>query len=148
MDVAKLKEDWIGLEFDSVEFEMKQEEMLAFAETVGEQHPRFTDSQHPDFQAPVTFTSKFIGRRAFPKGFPQLGSGPGFDAGKCVEVFLPIRPGDQLTARSHIADIYEKTGRSGPMLFIVHRMEFSNQEGERVSVVDWRRVTQPGRGEG
>ena len=39
MDVAKLKEDWIGLEFDSVEFEMKQEEMLAFAETVGEQHP-------------------------------------------------------------------------------------------------------------
>ena len=148
MDVEKLKEDWVGLEFDSVDFEMKQEEMLAFAETVGEQHPRFTDPEHPDFQAPVTFTSKFIGRRAFPKGFPKFGGGPGFDAGKCVDAFLPIRPGDRLTARSHIADIYEKTGRSGSMLFIVHRMEFSNQEGEPVSVVDWRRVIQPRRGEG
>ena len=143
MDVAKLKQDWVGLEFDTVEFEMKLEEMLAFSETGGEQHPRFTDPSHPDFQAPATFTSKFMGRRSFPQDFPQIGKGPGFDAGKCVEVFLPIRPGDRLTAKSHIADIYEKTGRSGPMLFIVHRMEFTNQDGERVSVVDWRRVLQP-----
>ena len=67
---------------------------------------------------------------------------------KCVEVYGPIRPDDKIIARSEIHDIYEKTGRSGSMLFIVHRMEFSNQKGEPVSVVDWRRVIQPRRGEG
>ncbi len=42
--------------------------------------------------------------------------------------------------RSEIHDVYEKTGRSGSMLFRVHRMTFSNQSGEVVSVVDWRMV--------
>lgn len=143
MDIEKLKEDWVGLEFDAVEFEMSGDEMVAWAETCGETAPRFTDPGHADFQAPAGFTSKLVGRRAFPKGFPQIGRGPGFDAGKCVEIHAPIRPGDVLTARSHIADIYPKTGRSGPMLFIVHRMTFHNQENELVSVVDWRRVLQP-----
>ena len=50
---------------------------------------------------------------------------------------------DRLTARSHIHDIYEKTGRSGQMVFIVHRMEFSNQREELVSIVDWRFVQRP-----
>ena len=40
-------------------------------------------------------------------------------------------------------DIYEKTGRSGLMVFIVHRMEFENQDGTPVSIVDWRLVRQP-----
>ena len=30
------------------------------------------------------------------------------------------------------------------MLFIVHRMEFSNQRGEPVSIVDWRMVQRAG----
>lgn len=143
MEIEKLKNDWVGLEFETIEFEMKLEEMLAYSETSGETHPRFTDPEHPDFQAPSTFTAKFLGRRAFPKGFPQIGKGPGFDAGKSVDLHRPIRPGERLTSKSHIADIYEKTGRSGPMLFIVHRMEFSDPSGELVSVVDWRRVLQP-----
>jgi acyl dehydratase len=83
----------------------------------------------------------------WPDRFPRLSKGSfGFDAGKRVEVHGPIRPGDVLTARSKIHDIYEKTGRSGSMVFIVHRMEFWNQREEPVSVVDWRLVQQPGRG--
>ena len=35
---------------------------------------------------------------------------------------------------------FEKTGRSGKMLFVVHRMEFFNQSGDRVSTVDWKLV--------
>ena len=72
--------------------------------------------------------------------FPKLGPGWGFDGGKCVEVTGPVRPGDTLTAKSLIADIYEKTGRSGTMVFIVHRMVFTNQKGEPVSTVDWRLI--------
>ena len=141
MEIAELKAEWVGVEFDSVEFEIKPEKILEFSAACGEGEERFRDASHPDFQAPPTFTSQFHGRRMFPEGFPSLGGyGGAFDAGKCVISHLPIRPGDRLTAKSHIHDVYEKTGRSGHMTFIVHRMEFSNQDGELVSVVDWRMI--------
>jgi acyl dehydratase len=79
----------------------------------------------------------------WPADFPRLSKkSVGFDAGKRVEVHGPIRPGDVLVARSKIHDVYEKTGRSGSMIFLVHRMEFSNQRGELVAIVDWRFLQQ------
>jgi len=85
-----------------------------------------------------------VGRRILPDDFPRFSSGYGFDAGKCVQALRPILPGDRITARSKIHDVYTKTGRSGTMVFIVHRMEFSNQRGEPVSIVDWRMVQRAG----
>ena len=142
MDIAELKK-WTGFEFDSLELKMSQKDMLDCALACGETDPKFTDPDHEDFQAIPTFTAKFVGRRFLPEGFPRIGRGRGFDAGKAVVVKGPVRPGDVLTAKSQIADIYEKTGRSGQMVFIVHRMEFSNQRGEPVSLVDWRMVQLP-----
>jgi hypothetical protein len=75
VDVAQMKADWSGVEFDSVEVHVKGEDMLAFAKAVGEEDPRFCDPDHDDYQAPVTFASKYVGRRMFPKGFPKIGSG-------------------------------------------------------------------------
>ena len=142
MDVAALKRDWTGFEFDTAEFKVTEQQILDFATSCGETDPRFTDPTHEDFQAPITFTSKFSGRRILPDDFPRL-SRRGFDAGKRLEWIAPVRAGDTLTGTSTIYDIYEKTGRSGLMIFIVHRMEFRNQGGEVVSIVDWRMVQQP-----
>lgn len=144
VDVEALRRDWTGFEFDRVEFDVTADELVEFAGAVGEESPRYLDPSHPAFRAVPNFTTKYHGRRMFPENFPQLSKKHfGFDAGKCVTVHAPIRAGDHLTARSHIHDIYEKTGRSGPMVFVVHRMEFSNQQGELVSVVDWRFVQRP-----
>lgn len=140
--IAGIKKEWIGRQFDVAEFKIKEHEALEFAGACGETEPRFTDPQHPDFQAPPTFTAKFVSRRILPEAFPRIGA-RGFDAGKTVVAHAPIRPGQTLTAHSKIADIYEKTGRSGSMVFIVHRMEFRDPKGELVSVVDWRMVRQP-----
>jgi acyl dehydratase len=60
------------------------------------------------------------------------------DAGKDVEFGVPIRPGDAITVRSILHDVYEKTGRSGSMTFVVLRVTLTNQRGERVAVVDNR----------
>jgi hypothetical protein len=139
---VEIDRSWIGREFDVAEFDVKEEETLAFARACGEADPRFVDPAHPDFQAPPTFPAKYVSRRVLPDEFRRLG-GRGFDAGKTVSVLAPVRPGDRLTARSRIADIYEKTGRSGLMVFIVHRMEFTNQKGEATTTVDWRMVRQP-----
>ena len=142
MQLADLKRGWIGKEFDTEEFVVTAEQIVGYAKAVGEVEPRFTDPNDPDFQAPPTFTAKFVSRRVLPETFPRLG-GQGFDAGKTVVHHAPVRAGDKLVAHSKIADVYEKTGRSGVMVFIVHRMEFTNQDDEILSVVDWRMVMQP-----
>ena len=139
MDVADLKAKYVGHEFDESHFTLKPEQMQAFAEACGETDPRFVDPAHPDFQAVPTYTTRFHGRRQLPEDFPMeiIRS---FDGGKCVEPKAPIRATDELTAKSHIHDIFEKTGRSGGMMFVVHRMEFFNQQDELVSIVDWKLI--------
>lgn len=141
IDVAKLKAEWVGKQFDEKEFVLSKEAAVEFALACGETDPRFTEPSHADFQAPSTVTAQFTGGRVFPEALlPVLRSGIGFDAGKRVEARAPIRPGERLIGRSEIHDVYEKTGRSGTMLFLVHRMTFTNQAGEIASVVDWRMV--------
>ena len=142
MDVEAIKKNWLNREFDVAEFPITQERILAYVHACGETDPRFSDPEHPEFQAPPTFTAQYVGRRILPRDFPMLGF-RGFDAGKTVVLHGPARPGDTLFAHSKIADAYEKTGRSGRMVFLVHRMEFVNQKEERVSTVDWRMVRQP-----
>ena len=139
LDVEQLKNDWCGHTFDTVHIPVKAEEIVEFAAACGETEPRYTDPSDPDFQAPPSYSARFHGGRAMPKDFP-IKSHQGFDAGKCVYVRGPLRAGDTVTAKSEIHDIYTKTGRSGGMLFIVHRMTFTNQKDEPVSIVDWKLV--------
>ena len=49
------------------------------------------------------------------------------DGGTDIEFFAPIRVGDTLTARSKIVDIYQKEGRSGPLIFVVRETTYTNQ---------------------
>lgn len=140
MDLEQVKREWVGVTFDTAEFKVEEQEVLEYAAACGESEPRYTDPSHPDFRAPPNYTARFSGRRIMPEKFPRLGTGFGFDAGKCVQVHAPVRVGDTLVAQSSIHDIYGKTGRSGSMAFIVHRMEFTNQDGVHVTTVDWRMV--------
>lgn len=137
MDIDDLKRDWLNLDFDEREFDAKAEDMSEFALAVGETAPRFTDPTDPDFQAPPTFAARFHGRRLIPDGFPEIGLP--LDAGKAVMPKRVIRPGTHLVGRSHLHDIYEKTGRSGRMVFLVSRMELYDGE-ELVALVDSRLV--------
>jgi len=142
VDVEAVRAEFQGKPFDYATFTMKGPSMVRFARACGETAPRFTDPEDPDFQAVPNYTTRFHGTRALPKGFPSLGLP--FDGGKTVEVLAPIRAGDELTASSEIHDVYSKSGRSGKMTFVVHRMRFTNQDGELVSIVDWKMLNKHG----
>lgn len=142
-EVQEAKAKYVGFVFDTATFTAEQDKMLAWAKSVGETDPRFTDPSHPDFQAHPTFTASLVSRRVLPEDFPKIGGPRGIDGGKAVVIQQPIRPGDQLKASATIADIYEKTGRSGTMTFIVQRMSFVNQNDEPVSMVDWKMIRNP-----
>ncbi len=143
IDIKALREKHVGFQFDERIFEIKAEKLAIYAKACGETEPRFTDPAHPKFCAVPNYPASFHGRKNLPEGFP-IGLHRSFDAGKCVESKHPIHAGDVIVGRSHIHDVYEKTGRSGPMLFVVHRMEFSNQDDVLVAVVDWRLVMRLG----
>ena len=53
---------------------------------------------------------------------------------------IPIRPGDTITMKARITDVYEKTGRTGKMVFIVRETTYENQKGEKVAVVEQSQV--------
>jgi hypothetical protein len=139
VDVSELKKKWTGWTFDEVHFEIEAEALSEFSLACGETVPRYTDPKDPNFQASPSYAARFHGRRQLPEGFP-VDLETSFDGGKSVEWKAPIRPGDRVVARSHIHDIFEKTGRSGGMMFIVHRMEFSNQDEQLVAIVDWKMI--------
>lgn len=135
-----VREAWVGVELDRADYPVDVRKMLDWAEACGETDPRFVDPDNPDFQAHPTFTACLTHGPALPSGFPSLGNGRGIDGGKSVEIHRPVRAGDVLSGRSQVADVYEKTGRSGSMIFIVHRTEFFNQQDEPVATVDWRMI--------
>jgi hypothetical protein len=138
VEVEELKRRFLNLDFDERSFEVRQEAMLEFAAACGETAPRYTDPAHADFQAPPTFCARFHGRRMLPGDFPALGIP--LDAGKAVMPQQPIRAGAKLVGKSHLHDIYEKTGRTGRMIFLVSRMELFDPSQVLVSIVDSRLV--------
>ena len=141
IDVEKLKRDWAGSTFDTAEFEISADDLRDFALACGETAPHYTDPSHPEFRAVPNFTSRYVGRRMPARQLPaalgrlRLRRGQVRDGAR-----RDPRRATRSPRESRIHDIYTKTGRSGTMLFIVHRMEFSNQRGEPVSIVDWRMV--------
>jgi hypothetical protein len=42
--------------------------------------------------------------------------------------------------KTRITDVYEKTGRTGKMVFIVRETTYENQKGEKVAVVEQSQV--------
>jgi acyl dehydratase len=74
-----------------------------------------------------------------PIDFPKLGGIP-MDGGKAVTSIKPVRPGRPLTGKTHLHDIYDKSGRSGRMIFLVSRMELFDEDGEHVATSDSRMV--------
>ena len=138
-DIQALRDRFLNSEFDEVSFEIDGERVAQYALACGETSAKFTDPEHEDFQAPPTFVSTLVGRRNMPSDFPDLG-GMGMDAGKGVEWKAPVRAGETLTGRSHLHDIYTKTGRSGRMVFLVTRMELFDSSGTHVANADTRTV--------
>jgi acyl dehydratase len=97
---------------------------------------------HGTVVAPPSFAVTFRNGRHFFTHVPRFGAA-GFDAGKDVEFVTPIRPGDKITLSSHVKEIYEKTGRSGSMVFVVVRSTVQNQNGEVVAHIDHRFMNRP-----
>jgi acyl dehydratase len=135
---VNLDKSLIGSEFDHTEFPpVTAEHMREYAAAALETNPRHLTANDAELVAPPTYVVSLRGRNFMPANLlTALNLRRGFDAGKDIEFGVPVRAGDALTATSTVHDIYEKTGRSGSMVFVVLRTEITNQRGESVAVID------------
>jgi hypothetical protein len=137
-DIQAIRDQFLGQEFDEKRFDIKSDVTSEYARLCGETLPKFIDPNDADFQAPPTFVACLSGGRSLPAGFPRFGLG--MDAGKGVECLAPIRPGRPLIGKTHLHDIYTKTGRSGRMIFVVSRLAFYDEDGNHLANSDSRIV--------
>lgn len=129
----------LGVEIDVGEMTVGEEHILAFCSAVGETNPLYTDPKaaasgpYGGLTAPPIFYSVVPVQQGLdPKvtfGTTTMNAGQHCDFGE------PIRPGDTVKARSAVTDVFEKTGRSGRMVFIVRTTTYTNQSGVTNAVV-------------
>ncbi len=129
-----------GVEHEAGPFEVTREMVLAFSESTAEPVPVFSDDAaaeaagFPALVAPPTLCTLFVRHVELPDIQLKFGRAR-FHAGQRVQARAPIYAGDQLTASSHLKDVYAKTGRSGTMVFTVWETTFRNQHGDVVADV-------------
>lgn len=124
------------------------EEIKQYCAALGETNPIYTDEEaakkgpYGGIVAPPSFAVTFRNGRHFFEHVPRFGT-RGFDAGKDVEFLRPIRPGDQVTLSSALKEVYEKTGRTGTMVFVVIRSTLKNHNNEVLAHIDHRFMNRP-----
>ena len=52
--------------------------------------------------------------------------------GTKTRYFRPVKPGDRLVATRSLADMYEKSGSQGPLIFLVYKLDVKTEAGEPV----------------
>ncbi|MFQ6027638.1 MAG: MaoC family dehydratase N-terminal domain-containing protein [Dehalococcoidia bacterium] len=129
-----------GKEHQAGPFEVTPELIQIFNRSIGETNPVFTDETaaqaagYRGLVAPPTFCTLLVRNVELPDINLKFGS-TRFHAGQRVQARAPIIAGDQVTASSHLKEVYPKTGRSGTMVFVVWETTFRNQKGEVVADV-------------
>ena len=123
--------------------EMGRSSLRQYALAIGDFNPLYSNREFakahglPDVMAPPTLicdTWQYVDGDMDDRG-DLLGRGPireleGLRAGNEYEFFQPIHPDDVINAHWKVEDVYEKTGRSGSIIFQVIEITFYNQRYE------------------
>lgn len=116
----------IGTEGPEVHARVEAGHLERFAEAIGDPNPRWQKEAPPTFLVALAPGSVHLAEAE------EYGRG-WLNGGNRFEYFAPVKVGDQITAKGRVADVYEKSGSGGNLLFIIFETEFVNQDGELVA---------------
>jgi acyl dehydratase len=134
-------------------------DIARFAHATGETNPVHFDREaaraagHPDVVAPTLFpyvvrmhaSALVPADQLEPDGSPSADVPPlptrRAMAGETrVEMGVQVVAGDVVTVEKRLARMYEKEGRSGPLVFVEMEFIFTNQRGEMVAKENFTRI--------
>ena len=116
----------IGVDGPEVTAPVEAGHVKRFAEAIGDPNPRWNKEVPPTFLVALAPVSLHLAEaEEYGKGW--------LNGGNRFEYLVPVLVGDVITARGHVADVYEKAGGSGNLLFIIFETEYTNQRGDLVA---------------
>jgi hypothetical protein len=116
----------IGVAVPLSEATVEAGHLKRFAEAIGDPNPRWTREAPPTFLVALAPVSLHLAEaEEYGKGW--------LNGGNRFEYFEPVKVGDRITATGRVADVYEKAGSSGSLLFIIFETDYVNQDGRTVA---------------
>jgi hypothetical protein len=116
----------VGVEGESVTALVEAGHVKRFAQAIGDPNPRW------EKEAPPTFLVALAPVALHLKEAEEYGRG-WLNGGNRFEYLAPVMIGDRITATGHVAEVYEKEGTSGNLLFIIFETNYVNQQGALVA---------------
>lgn len=132
-------------------YEVTKWAIKRFAQAIGDPNPLYVDETYAKktnwegIVAPPLFVFTFAyedvpENQLREDGWPfggeldiPLPMSRGIGGASAIELGEPIRPGDAITVRKKVADVYCKEGKSGVLYFIVIDITYTNQKGKLVA---------------
>ena len=121
-------------------FEVEKGHIRRFAEAVGDPNPLWQDeayarkSRYGTIIGPPMFLQD-EGKNKIADRLMEIISPRGFlNGGVEVEFYRPMIPGDTITTQAKLADLYEKQGKTGKLIFMVVEVTFTNKRGELAAI--------------
>ena len=136
----------LGKELPGGSTVLTRERIAQFCQFIGETDPIYLDEAEARRQGwpgqPVRpiFLALLRRREDMPDIRLEFKSSRGFLGGQNLEFFAPIYIGDTISATRYLKEVYQKTGRSGTMVFVVWQTVFTNQNGVKVGSLTDSRV--------
>jgi acyl dehydratase len=133
----------IGKEYAPYVVTVERGKIKEFARAIGDLNPFYMDdgvgqaSEWGDVIAPPTFATTFRDEAASEALLRDLGT----DVSRLLhgeqefELVRPIQPGQTYLCRTKVLDVYEKTGKSGAMAFVVRETTITDRGNEIVGTM-------------
>jgi hydroxyacyl-ACP dehydratase HTD2-like protein with hotdog domain len=150
---------WADREYPDAQFAVGRNDIERYAYAIGEHDPVHHDpgaaraAGFEDIVAPALFpyvirmhTAHLVPREELAPDGSATADVPPVETTRAmageisIEMGVPVVAGDVVTVKKRIADMYEKEGRSGPLVFVTMEFEFVNQRGELVARERFTRI--------
>src|SRR5690242_6737369 len=116
----------IGVEGEPVTAAVEAGHVRRFVQAIGDPNPQWEKEVPPTFLVAVAPAALHLDEAE------EYGRG-WLNGGNRFEYFASVKIGDRITARGQVADVYEKEGSSGNLLFIIFETNYVNQDGAHVA---------------
>ena len=131
----------IGRTGEPVTMHVERGKIQEFARAIKDDDPLYYDEAHAAREAggimpPVTFLQT-VSHWDDGRGRPRLP----FDLKRVLhgeqefEIHRQLQPGQTYLCRAKVVDIYEKSGKSGPMAFVVRETAITDRDNELVATM-------------
>lgn len=128
----------LGVESAPIRYDVEKGAICKFADAIGDADPIYHDEQAAQaagfktIVAPPTFLCTFRAQE-LPDLKIVFGGRVRLNGGNEYEYYQPVYAGDTITVTARYADVAERTGRTGKMVFVCTDLTFTNQQGAVVA---------------